>query len=176
MKKHNFSAGPCVLPQEVLEKSAQAVLNFDGHIIATMRSKTEWTVEKDEKTGKNKPVRIGTVPEQGKGIEYEFDMLMDINVKHCARILKDRTGKYQDQTIDKPDENLGLSLIEWLNDGENLLETLTSRLKILSKGDKDKERKLLLDCTKGKSVNIENLEELTNKQITFLLSHLPQTL
>ena len=29
MKKHNFSAGPCVLPQEVLEKSAQAVLNFD---------------------------------------------------------------------------------------------------------------------------------------------------
>ena len=30
MKKHNFSAGPCVLPQEVLEKSAQAVLNFDN--------------------------------------------------------------------------------------------------------------------------------------------------
>ena len=29
MKKHNFSAGPCILPQEVLEKSAQAVLNFD---------------------------------------------------------------------------------------------------------------------------------------------------
>ena len=29
MKKHNFSAGPCVLPQEVLEKSAQAVLSFD---------------------------------------------------------------------------------------------------------------------------------------------------
>ena len=29
MKKHNFSAGPCVLPQEVLEKSAQAVINFD---------------------------------------------------------------------------------------------------------------------------------------------------
>ena len=30
MKKHNFSAGPCVLPQEVLEKSAQAVLSFDN--------------------------------------------------------------------------------------------------------------------------------------------------
>jgi len=29
MKKHNFSAGPCILPQEVLEKSAQAVLSFD---------------------------------------------------------------------------------------------------------------------------------------------------
>ena len=30
MKKHNFSAGPCVLPQEVLQKSAQAVLDFDN--------------------------------------------------------------------------------------------------------------------------------------------------
>lgn len=30
MKRHNFSAGPCVLPQEVLDKSAQAVLDFDN--------------------------------------------------------------------------------------------------------------------------------------------------
>jgi phosphoserine aminotransferase len=29
MKKHNFSAGPSILPEEVLEKSAKAVLNFD---------------------------------------------------------------------------------------------------------------------------------------------------
>ena len=30
MKKHNYSAGPCSLPQEVFEKSAQAVLNFNN--------------------------------------------------------------------------------------------------------------------------------------------------
>lgn len=30
MKKHNFSAGPCILPQKVFEKSAQAVLNFNN--------------------------------------------------------------------------------------------------------------------------------------------------
>ena len=29
MKKHNFSAGPSILPEEVLEKSAKAVLSFD---------------------------------------------------------------------------------------------------------------------------------------------------
>ncbi|MCB0472954.1 MAG: 3-phosphoserine/phosphohydroxythreonine transaminase [Flavobacteriaceae bacterium] len=29
MKKHNFSAGPSILPQEVLKKSAEAILNFD---------------------------------------------------------------------------------------------------------------------------------------------------
>jgi phosphoserine aminotransferase len=29
MKKHNFSAGPCILPQEVLQEASQAILNFD---------------------------------------------------------------------------------------------------------------------------------------------------
>ena len=30
MKIHNYSAGPCILPQEVFEKSAQAILNFNS--------------------------------------------------------------------------------------------------------------------------------------------------
>ncbi len=30
MKKHNYSAGPCILPQEVFEKAAQAVLDFNN--------------------------------------------------------------------------------------------------------------------------------------------------
>lgn len=30
MKKHNFSAGPCILPPEVILKSSEAVLNFNG--------------------------------------------------------------------------------------------------------------------------------------------------
>ena len=30
MKKHNFSAGPCILPQSVLQKASEAVTNFNG--------------------------------------------------------------------------------------------------------------------------------------------------
>lgn len=30
MKKHNFSAGPCILPQEVFQKSSEAILDFNG--------------------------------------------------------------------------------------------------------------------------------------------------
>ena len=30
MKKHNFSAGPCILPQEVLLKASEAILDFNG--------------------------------------------------------------------------------------------------------------------------------------------------
>ena len=29
MKKHNFSAGPCILPQEVLKKASEAIINFN---------------------------------------------------------------------------------------------------------------------------------------------------
>lgn len=29
MKKHNFSAGPCILPQEVFQKSSEAIINFN---------------------------------------------------------------------------------------------------------------------------------------------------
>jgi len=30
MKKHNFSAGPCILPQEVIMKASEAVMDFNG--------------------------------------------------------------------------------------------------------------------------------------------------
>ena len=30
MKKHNFSAGPSILPQEVLQKASEAVVNFNN--------------------------------------------------------------------------------------------------------------------------------------------------
>ena len=30
MKKHNFGAGPCILPQEVFQKAAEAVINFNN--------------------------------------------------------------------------------------------------------------------------------------------------
>jgi hypothetical protein len=94
-----------------------AILNFPGHVIATMRSKTEWETVKDERTGKSKPQRIGLAPEQGKGIEYEFDILFEINTDHLASVIKDRTGKFQDKLIEKPGQKFGAELIAWLSEG-----------------------------------------------------------
>ena len=93
-----------------------AILNFDGHVIATMRTKTEWLVETSS-DGKMKPLRVGLAPQQGKGIEYEFDLLMELTPDHVASVLKDRTGKYQDKIIDKPGEKLGAELADWLSEG-----------------------------------------------------------
>lgn len=93
-----------------------AILDYPGHIIATMRVKTEWIIEQNER-GKATPRRKGLSPEQGKGIEYEFDMLMEIGEEHIANIIKDRTGKYQDAIIDKPGEDFGKDLMAWLTNG-----------------------------------------------------------
>lgn len=98
------------------KRFVDAILNFPGHVIVTMRSKTEWTTESD-KNGKSRPIRVGLTPEQGKGIEYEFDMLIELSTEHIAQVIKDRTGKYQDQIIEKPGEQFGKDLIDWLNDG-----------------------------------------------------------
>lgn len=92
------------------------ILAYPGHVIATMRSKTEWTTTKDSR-GKSAPERVGLAPEQGKGIEYEFDLLLELSEEHYGRILKDRTGKFQDAILERPGEDFGRELAAWLADG-----------------------------------------------------------
>ena len=110
----------------------KAILRAPFHLIATMRSKTAWLEEKDERTGRVKPVRVGLAPEAGKGIEYEFDLLMEMNPEHFATIIKDRTGKYQDALLEKPGEDFGRALAAWLSDApppaKLASETLVERL------------------------------------------------
>lgn len=96
-------------------KLVDAILDYPGHVIATMRSKTEWTTETND--GKSKPVRVGLAPEQGKGIEYEFDVLLELSTSHVGEFIKDRTGRFQDVTVEKPGEDLGRELAAWLAEG-----------------------------------------------------------
>lgn len=97
-------------------KLVDAILSYPGHIIATMRAKTEWTVSKNDK-GKDTPTRVGLAPEQGKGIEFEFDVLVEISTEHLAHIIKDRTGRFQDRILEKPGKEFGAELVAWLNSG-----------------------------------------------------------
>lgn len=98
-------------------KLVEAITSFPGHIIATMRSKTEWQTSNGDGSKKTGPVRVGLAPEQGKGIEYEFDILFEISPEHLAHIIKDRTGKFQDKIIEKPGVEFGKQLVAWLNEG-----------------------------------------------------------
>lgn len=90
------------------------LLTSPCHIIATIRSKTEWQTANEG--GRVKPIRVGLTPDQGKGIEYEFDLLIELSPNHIANVIKDRTGRFQDVLVEKPDENFGRQLAAWLAD------------------------------------------------------------
>lgn len=105
--------------QQLLIKT---ILSFPGHIIVTMRADTNWTTTTNDK-GKLQPVRIGEKPNQGKGIEYEFDMLIQIHNNHKGEVLKSRVidpetrqNRYQDKIVDL-DDTFAEGLALWLNTG-----------------------------------------------------------
>lgn len=91
----------------------EALLQCPAHVIATMRTKTEWQTSTGA-NGKTRPVRVGLAPEQGKGIEYEFDVLLELTTDHIANVIKDRTGRFQDRLIEKPGEDFGREMAGWL--------------------------------------------------------------
>lgn len=100
-------------------KLIEKVLNTDLHLICTMRSKTDWQTEKNDQ-GKNVPVRIGLKPEQGKDIEYEFDMLIEIDQDNTAKIIKDCVADLQNTTLEKLDIPFGRMIISKLTEGKDI--------------------------------------------------------
>jgi hypothetical protein len=94
----------------------EALLQSRCHIIATMRAKTEYVQEKDDRTGKSVVRKIGLAPVMRDGIEYEFTTFFELDVQHMAFAGKDRTRLF-DGTIFKPDMDTGRQLLSWLDSG-----------------------------------------------------------
>ncbi len=94
-----------------------ALLNCDAHVVATVRSKQEYSLDKDEKTGKSTVRKVGMAPVQREGMEYEFTVFMDIDINHSAHTSKDRTDLFKDEVF-LIDEAIGERLINWLKAGK----------------------------------------------------------
>lgn len=113
--KNRFTLWADVTPQH--RSLVAAMLNCDAHVVATVRSKQEYAMEKDEKTGKNTVKKLGMAPVQREGMEYEFTVFMDIEQNHAARASKDRTDLFRDE-FGIIDERIGERLTAWLNEGK----------------------------------------------------------
>lgn len=143
----------------------KSLLNFNGHLIVTMRSETTWEVQENDK-GKKVPVRIGTAPKQGKSIEYEFDMLININQDHSAYVLKDRSANYQDACIEIIDEKLGRNLKQWLSEGEKIQkQDNTSIVKQISNCETVEELMKLYNSLESIDKDIKELFTLRRESI-----------
>ncbi len=93
-----------------------AILAAPCHVILTMRSKTAYELQENEK-GKKTPVKIGLAPIQRDGMEYEFTLVWDLSVeKHVATASKDRT-RIWDGRHDVIGIQHGAELKAWLESG-----------------------------------------------------------
>ena len=111
--RNSFATWREITPEH--NKLVEQMLGSPAHVIATMRTKTEYVVEKDDR-GKNSVRKLGLSPVQRDGVEYEFTVVMDIAENHTARASKDRTTLF-DGWCDRISAATGRTLRQWLDSG-----------------------------------------------------------
>jgi hypothetical protein len=94
-----------------------AILQSPIHIIATMRSKTDYVMEADSR-GKMAPRKVGMAAIQRDGMEYEFDVLMQMTLDNDAIVEKTRCPELSGKVFSKPGEDLAGILAKWLTGAE----------------------------------------------------------
>lgn len=93
----------------------EALVQARLHLIVTMRTKTEYVIDKDEK-GRAVPRKVGLQPVQRDGLEYEFDIVGDMSPEHNLALSKSRCPMLKDDAIiDRPGPELAHTLRAWLD-------------------------------------------------------------
>lgn len=110
---NSFAAWRTITPEH--NNLVDAMLRSPCHIIATMRAKQEYVLETNDK-GKQQPKKVGMAPVQREGMEYEFTVMLDVDMNHIASASKDRTSLFDGQFF-KIDQSTGERLLEWLDKG-----------------------------------------------------------
>ena len=96
----------------------QKLLQSNCHIISTLRTKQDYVL--NEKNGKLVPEKVGLKAVMRDGIDYEFTIVFDIDMKHHVTASKDRTGLFMGKAEFKIDASTGGKILEWCNDGVSI--------------------------------------------------------
>lgn len=113
-KGGRFDAWKTLTPQQ--HALVDAILGYTGDVIVTMRTKTEYVVEQNDK-GKSAPRKVGLAPVQKDGIEYEFDVAGSMNIDNVMTIEKTRCPALSGRTIRHPGADVAAELRAWLDVG-----------------------------------------------------------
>ena len=115
-KYNSFSAWSKVTPLQ--NKLIEAMLTSKCHIIATMRSRTDYVQVVNDK-GRTEIRKVGLAPVQRDGMDYEFSLVFDLNNEHTVTVSKDRTSLFDGQSFTLSPE-IGSKLLDWLNSGKDI--------------------------------------------------------
>jgi hypothetical protein len=109
---NSFAAWKQVTPlhNALIDKIVSAPL----HILVSMRVKTEWILDRDDRTGRTVPRKVGLAPVMRDGIEYEFDVCGELDQDNTLQITKSRCPKLAGAVFSKPGQELAAVLKEML--------------------------------------------------------------
>jgi len=93
----------------------QKLLQSSSHIIATIRSKQDYVLS--EKNGKMVPEKIGLKGVTREGLDYEFTIVLELDLKHQATATKDRTQLFMDKPTFIITPDTGKTIKAWCESG-----------------------------------------------------------
>lgn len=129
---NSFSSGwKDARPDE--RRMIDALVSYPGHVVVTMRVKTEYIIEEDQR-GKKMPRKIGLKPEQREGLEYEFDVVGDLGLDNTLVVSKSRIPSLSGAVVARPGREFAESIRDWLADGVEVPGPLTYRDQVLADG------------------------------------------
>jgi len=103
----------------------QKILQSPVHIIATIRSKQDYVLT--DKNGRMVPEKIGLKGVTRDGMDYEFSLVLDLDIKHQATASKDRTGLFMDKFAFAPSALTGERIRTWCM-GDELMEHIHKQI------------------------------------------------
>ena len=98
------------------------ILQTKAHVIATMRTKQDYVLQ--QKDGKYIPEKVGLKAVQRDGLDYEFTLVFDVDIKHFVVSSKDRTGLFMGRPNFMINSGTGKRILEWCNEGTVIPETV----------------------------------------------------
>jgi len=99
----------------------QKMLQSPCHIIATIRSKQDYVLT--DKNGKMVPEKVGLKGVTRDGMDYEFTLVLDLDIKHQVTASKDRTGLFANPLPFLISESTGNKIKIWCL-GEDLIRNI----------------------------------------------------
>ena len=89
----------------------QKLLHTPVHIISTIRTKQDYVI--NEKNGRMVPEKVGLKSVQRDGLDYEFTLMFDLDIKNNATASKDRTGLFFGKPSQKITTETGKLILDW---------------------------------------------------------------
>lgn len=160
----------------------ESILACKCHVIATMRAKTQYEVERVEKGGRtiSQPKKIGLGPIQRDGIDFEFDLIGQLDDQNTLTIVKSRSLEIPAGTQwKKPGSELGDKIKSWLDGADSVpVVPLVERVKSLLAANEISEIDLLRFFTaQGKECHeISDISEKALGRCEVLLTDSPEVL